>query len=181
MAFLNWLSQVFDHPTFLGGLVIAAKTTIVYLFLVAGLRLFGKRQLGQMNLYDLVLIIVLANAVQNSMVGNDNSLVGGIIAASTLLLLNRLFALLIRRSPLIEQKMVGVPVVIVEEGKILFQAMNKEGVTQEQLMAALREHGMSNVNAVQLAVLEVDGAISIVPSDSVIHKTRRHYKGLRLT
>lgn len=177
----HWLSQVFDYPTLMGGLAIAGKTVVIYVFLVTGLRLFGKRQLGQMNLYDLVLIIVLANAVQNSMVGNDNSLVGGLIAATTLLILNRLFAMLIRRSPLIEAKLVGVPVVIVENGKILFPAMNKEGVTQEQLMAALREHGLSQVNGVQLAVLEVDGAISIVPSDSVVHKTHRHYKGLRLT
>src|ERR1700710_38127 len=91
-------AEVFSHPDLKGGLLIAGKTTVIYLFLVLGLRLLGKRELGQMNLYDLVLIIVLANAVQNSMVGDDSSLVGGIIAAVTLLILNRLFNLILARS-----------------------------------------------------------------------------------
>src|SRR5579871_1860289 len=86
----QWLSEVFSHPDPRGALIIAGKTAVIYLFLVAGLRLTGKRELGQMTIYDLVLIIVLANAVQNAMVGNDNSLVGGVVAACTLLILNRL-------------------------------------------------------------------------------------------
>jgi len=82
------LSSVFDHPTLSGAAIIAAKTAVVYLFLVAGLRLFGKRELGQMSLYDLVLIIILGNAVQNAMINNDNTLVGGIVAAVVLFTLN---------------------------------------------------------------------------------------------
>src|ERR1700722_3521846 len=97
---MQWLSEVFSHPAgmsnaqylnVIGG--IALKTTVIYLFLVIGLRLLGKRELGQMNIYDLVLIIVLANAVQNAMVGDDNTILGGITAATTLLLLNRFFAI----------------------------------------------------------------------------------------
>ena len=84
---MHWAS-VFDHPDLEGALTIAAKTAVVYLFLVGGLRLFGKRELGQLSLYDLVMIIILGNAVQYAMINNDNTLGGGIVAASTLLALN---------------------------------------------------------------------------------------------
>src|SRR5438067_2339060 len=80
----HWLVAIFTHPDPRGLLIIVGKTTVVYLFLVGGLRLLGKRELGQMNIYDLVLIIVLANAVQNAMVGDDNTLLAGIAAATTL-------------------------------------------------------------------------------------------------
>ena len=177
----EWLTKVFDYPTRAGALAIIGKTIVIYLFLVGGLRLLGKRQLGQMNIYDLVLIIVLANAVQNAMVGNDNSLVGGIIAATTLLIMSRIFALLIRRSEKIEHAMVGDPLIIVQDGQMIESNMRKEEITPEQLNAAMREHGITELSSVQLAVLEVDGAISIVPDDSVIHRSKRHFKGLRLT
>lgn len=176
----DWLKTVFNTPTPMGALLIAGKTAVVYLFLVGGLRLLGKRQLGQMNLYDLVLIIVLANAVQNAMVGDDNTLVGGLIAATTLLILSRIFALLISRSPAIERVMVGEPVLIVTDGKAIRPAMLREGVTDDQLAAAMREHGLDQIGDVQMAILEVDGTISIVPQTSTVHRSRRHYKGLRL-
>ena len=79
------LHQVFDHPSAHGALVIAAKTAVIYAFLIVGLRLLGKRELGQMSLYDLVLIIILGNAVQNAMINNDNTLGGGVVAAVVLL------------------------------------------------------------------------------------------------
>src|SRR5258708_17766732 len=94
----HWLKDVFTHPTLQGSLVVAAKTTVVYFFLVVGLRLLGKRELGQMTIYDLVLIIVLANSVQNAMVGEDTTLVGGLVAAVVLLFWNRLFTLAMGRS-----------------------------------------------------------------------------------
>src|SRR6202045_5036506 len=101
------LHQIFDHPTLHGAWVIAAKTTVIYVALVAGLRLLGKRELGQMSLYDLVLIVILGNAVQNAMIDNDNTLVGGIIAATVLLLINRLLNALIARSSRVEQVLIG--------------------------------------------------------------------------
>lgn len=176
----SWLPQIFTHPDIRQSLIIAGKTTIVYLFLVVGLRLMGKRELGQMNIYDLVLIIVLANAVQNAMVGSDNSLVGGIIAAVTLLFWNRLFTVLMERSPTLERHMVGQAALIVNDGRFLETSMKKEGINREQVMAALREHGMENVSEAHLCVLEVDGTISVVPNNSPVHTTRHHYKALRL-
>src|ERR1700720_2085808 len=104
-----WLNEVFSHPDVNGLLVIAGKTTVIYLFLVGGLRFFGKRELGQMNIYDLVLIIVLANAVQNAMVGSDTTLAGGLVAATTLLLLNRGTTFVMASSSAVEHYLVGQP------------------------------------------------------------------------
>src|ERR1700682_6304223 len=98
----------------LGG--IALKTTVIYLFLILGLRLLGKRELGQMNIYDLVLIIVLGNAVQNAMMNGDNTLVGGLVAATVLLVANKLFGLLMHRSVKFERTMVGQPMLILING-----------------------------------------------------------------
>jgi uncharacterized membrane protein YcaP (DUF421 family) len=177
----DWLAEVFSHPDPVGTLVIAGKTTIIYLFLVAGLRLLGKRELGQMTIYDLVLIIVLANSVQNAMVGNDTTLFGGLAAALTILVLNRLFALLIVRYPALAHQMVGEPVLIVNDGKLLLDRMQREGVTREIVMAALREHGLSRPEDAHMCVLEVDGSISVVPKDATVHRTRRHVRALRIT
>src|SRR5437867_4722535 len=105
-------AAVFSHPAPTVLLAIAGKTVVVYLFLVVGLRLMGKRELGQMNIYDLVLIIVLANAVQNAMVGDDNTLAGGLVAATTLLIWNRLLTLVLSRSPKLERLLVGEPMLI---------------------------------------------------------------------
>jgi uncharacterized membrane protein YcaP (DUF421 family) len=177
----KWLADVFSHPqTVADALSIAGKTTVIYIFLVLGLRLLGKRELGQMNIYDLVLIIVLANAVQNAMVGSDNSLVGGIIAAITLLVLNRLFTLLLARSPRLERAMVGEPTLILNDGQFIPDHMQREGVTREQVLAAMREHGIDNPEECHMCVLEVDGTISVVPKEATVHKTRHHFKALRL-
>jgi uncharacterized membrane protein YcaP (DUF421 family) len=177
----DWLAEVFSHPDLAGALIIAGKTTVIYLFLIVGLRLLGKRELGQMTIYDLVLIIVLANSVQNAMVGNDTTLFGGLVAALTLLVLNRLFALLIIRYPALAHRMVGEPVLIVKDGRLLTEPMKREGVTRELVMAALREHGLSNLQDVQMCVLETDGSISVVPKEATVHRTRRHVRALRIT
>ena len=134
----QWIGEVFSHPTTLGALQIAGKTTIIYIFLVIGLRLLGKRELGQMNVYDLVLIIVLANAVQNSMVGDDNSLMGGLVSATTLLILNRLFTMAMVRFTKLEHVMVGEPLVIVKDGEMITQRCRKEGITLEQIASATK-------------------------------------------
>ncbi len=178
----HWMADIITHPnSVLDGWLIAGKTAVVYFFLVMGLRLLGKRELGQMNIYDLVLIIVLANAVQNAMVGNDNNLVGGLIAALTLLVLNRIFALVMARSDKVEKFMVGEPMLIVNDGEIITARCKQEGITREQIMAALREHGIEKLQDAHMCVLEIDGSISVVPCVSAVHKTKRHFKALRLS
>jgi len=176
----DWLSKVFDHPTAMGCLLIAAKTLVIYFFLILGLRLLGRREMGQMNLHDLVLIVVLGNAVQNAMMNNDNSLVGGLIAAAVLLIVNRLFGVLLRRSRKVEHLMVGSPVLLIHDGVIVESHMKKEGITLEELQQALREHGLISPEQVRMCVLEVDGAISVVPIEVEAMRTRRHLKALRL-
>src|SRR5579864_1459638 len=144
------LIEVFTHPNPFGLLIVALKTTLVYLFLVGGLRLFGKREVGQMNIYDLVLIIVLANAVQNAMVGNDTTLAGGLVAAITLLTMNRIMGFLLTRSRSLERFMTGEPTLILNDGKLMPDHMRREGITREEVMTALREHGLDQVDQVQM-------------------------------
>ncbi|MGH2459220.1 MAG: DUF421 domain-containing protein [Chloroflexota bacterium] len=176
----QWLGDVFSHPDLYGALAIAAKTAVIYVFLVVGLRLIGKRELGQMTIYDLVLIVVLANSVQNAMVGPDTTLVGGLVASVTLLSLNRLFTFLLVRYPRLEQRMVGEPILIVRDGRILWGQLRRAGLTRELLMAALREHGVGRLEDVKMAVLEVDGTISVVPREAIVHRTRHHFRALHI-
>ncbi len=177
---MTWLGHVFDHPDAAGALVIALKAAVVYAFLVAGLRLLGKRELGQMNLYDLVLIVVLGNAVQNAMMNGDNTLVGGLIAAGTLLVLNKALNMVIRRSRRVEKALVGHAVLILNEGRPMLPQMRAEGVSFDQLMQALREHGLTRPEEAHLAILEVDGTISVVPKGASVLQTKRHFKAIRL-
>ena len=174
------LHEIFDHPTWHGVGVIAAKTLIVYVVLVVGLRLLGKRELGQMSVYDLVLIVILGNAVQNAMINNDNTLGGGVVAAFVLLLANRLLNVLMVRSPKVERALVGEPVLIASNGRVLEGPMKEQGITLDQLDAALREHGYESLNGIHAVILEVDGTMSVVPRQATITRTRRHYRGLRL-
>ena len=173
------LHQVFDHPTWHGAGVIALKTLVVYVFLVVGLRLLGKRELGQMSLYDLVLVIILGNAVQNAMINNDNTLGGGIVAGTVLLLANRVLNTVIVRSARTERLLVGEPVLIVSDG-VALPAMERQRVTRDQLDAALREHGYDSLDGIHSVILEVDGTMSVIPRQATVMRTRRHYRGLRL-
>jgi len=176
----QWLSEVFSHPDVFGALVIAGKTSVVYLFLVVGLRLLGKSELGQMTTYDLVLVVPLANSVQNAMVGPDTTLVGGLVAAATLLSVNRLLTFLLVRYPGLEQRLVGEPVLIVRNGRLLLDQMRKSGMTPELVMAAMREHGIGRLDDVRMSVLEVDGTVSVVPKEAIVRRTRRHFRALRI-
>ena len=180
MTATSYVHLVLSHPSWRGVAVIAGKTAVIYLFLVVGLRLLGKRALGQMNIYDLVLVVVLANAVQNAMVGDDTTLAGGLVAAVTLLVLNRAVTSVLARSERFERLLVGQPVVLVDHGQLVAEHLRREGVTQEQVMEALREHEIDDLRQARLAVLEADGTISVVPNESTVHRTRRHYRGLRL-
>ena len=179
--FAHWLALVFSGPDMSGALAIAAKTTLIYFFLIAGLRLLGKRELGQMSVYDLVLVVVISNSVQNAMVGQDVSLGGGLVAALALLIINRLLTWLMLRNRKIEHLIAGEPVLIVREGHLLQKPMPKEGVTREHVLAAMREHGLRSLEEIQMGVLEPDGAISIVSKESHVHRTRRHFRELRIT
>jgi uncharacterized membrane protein YcaP (DUF421 family) len=156
--------------------VIALRTIAVYGAVFVGLRLMGKREIGQMTVFDLVVILLIANAVQNAMVGQDSSLQGGILAAAVLLVANRLVAIVRIRSRLFGRLIEGMPTVLVQDGQFVEPHLRKEGVDKDELEMAAREHGMDSIKDVKLAVLEVDGSISIVPEGQTVHRVRRRVR-----
>lgn len=158
---------------------IAARTAIVFLAILGGLRLAGKREVGQLTVFDLVVLLLIANAVQNAMVGPDNSLVGGIVAAAVLLGLGVVLAQLRLRSSRLRHLVQGTPTVLLLHGEVQAAAMRREGLDVELLQAAVREHGVANLSDVEMAVLEVDGSISIVPVGEHTRRIRHPLRYLR--
>jgi uncharacterized membrane protein YcaP (DUF421 family) len=155
---------------------IVLRTTAVYLALLLGLRLAGKREIGHMTVFDLVVLLLVANAVQNAMVGPDSSLTGGLIAAGVLIAVNALVALLRLRSLRVRHLIQGTPTLLVLHGKVIESHLRREGVDEDILEAAVREHGIANMSDVEMAVLETDGAISVVPMGDAM-KRMQHPKG----
>jgi len=142
---------------------LIARGVIVYLFLLILLRVSGKRQVGQLAPFDLVLLLVLSNAVQNSMNGGDNSLVGGLISATTLVGLNYSIGLLTYRNKKLEGVIEGRPQVLIHNGKLFEEVMAHAQLTHHELQAALRQAGCTSVSEIHTAVLENNGTISVVP------------------
>ncbi len=143
--------------------VYAGKTAVVLLYLFVGLRLLGKRQVAQFNLYDLATIIAIANAVQNAMTRGKGDLAIGLVCSGTLIAVGWLFSRLIVRTPAAQRLVFGTPTIILSDGIVLADRMNRERVTREELETAIRQHGLVDPAQVSLAVLEIDGEISIVP------------------
>jgi len=146
---------------------VVLRTGVIYLFVLVGVRLSGKREVGQMTPFDLTLLLLLSNAVQNAMVGPDNSVIGGIVAAATLLILNYIVAELSGANRRFRKFVQGSPTLLVHNGKIISAHMAREHVTVDELQRSLREHGISCIPEVAMAVLEVDGSISILKYDDV--------------
>ena len=141
---------------------LIVRSTVIYVFLLVLLRITGKRQVGQLAPFDLVLLLVLSNAVQNSMNAGDNSLIGGIIMASTLILLNFLLGVATQKSKRIESLVEGRPQVLIHNGQLYEAAMSDARLTHHELNAALRQAGCAGVHEVHYAVLENNGSISVV-------------------
>lgn len=165
------ISEVFGfHAPFLQ---IVYRSAIVYVAIIVGLRLSGRRQLGQMTPFDLVLVLLIANAVQNAMVGTDASILGGLLAAGTLLLLNLIIQRVTRRFGFLGRAIEGVPVVLISDGALMEHSITSQGFNKGDILQALREHGFDDPSKIHLAVLEVDGTISIVPFGAGTVRTRR--------
>jgi len=141
---------------------IVIRTTAVYLFLIIGLLLFGKKELSQLSITDLVFILLISNSVQNAMVGSDSSLEGGLIAASFLFILNFIFRQLNFKFKFFRKILEGEPIVLIYEGKLLDKNISKQQITHEEIMSAIREHGLKSPEDVNLGMLEIDGSISII-------------------
>ena len=138
------------------------RAVMVYGFLIIMLRLTGKRQIGQLAPFDLVLLLVLSNALQNSMNGGDNSVVGGYISAATLIAVNAAIGYLTYKSKTIEGFIEGHPRVLIHNGKLYPEALRNERLTHHELMSALRSGGCSCIEEVRSAILEPDGEITVI-------------------
>ena len=161
-------------------LEIVLRTAVVYIVVLAGVRLSGKREVGQMTPFDLTLLLLISNAVQNAMTGSDTSLLGGAVAAATLLVLNYLVAEVSGGNRKFRKFIQGQPSLLVHDGKIIEAHMAKEHVSMDELQRSLREHGISSYHDVALAVLEVDGSISCLKYDEIkptegSHLSRRKF------
>jgi len=139
------------------------RGVIVYIFLVVILRVTGKRQIGQLAPFDLVLLLVLSNAVQNAMNGGDNSITGGVISATTLILINGVISRITYKSKKMERFIEGRPEVLIHNGKLFADVMEREKLTHHELNAALRAAGCASTNEVHYAILENTGQITVHP------------------
>jgi len=139
------------------------RSIVVYSFLLVLIRLTGKRQVGQLSPFDLVLLLVLSNAIQNSMNGGDNSLTGGLISALTLVLVNSAISIATYRSKRLEALVEGRPQILIHNGRLYEQVMRDAKLTRHELNSALRQGGCECVEDVRTAVLENNGSISVVP------------------
>ena len=155
---------------------VAVRTTIVYLALLVGLRLSGTRSLGQMSTFDLVMLLIIANAVQNAMVGPDTSLAGGLVAAGVLIGWHAVFDWWRQKSPSVAKLISGEGVMLIHNGKILEAHCRRAGITRHELQQALREHGVASISDVMLAVLEPDGAVSVIRNDEITPGARPHHR-----
>lgn len=154
-------------------LAIALRSVAMYFGLLLALRAFGKREIGQFTLFDLVLVLLVANAIQPAMTGPDTSLGGGFVILVTLFGVNMAIAWLRRRSPFVQGLTEPQPTIIARDGRWLKPALRREGISNEDLGMVLREHGVDSIDEVALAVLEPDGTISLLKRDQPLARGER--------
>lgn len=158
---------------------IILRSASVYFFMLIALRIFGKKELSQLNTADVILILLISNSVQNAMVGSDTSLWGGLAAAAVLFIINYILKKLMYKFPKFNNLMQEKPEVLIHDGKIDFKALSKLNITSDEIQEAMREHGVEHFSDVKLAMLEIDGNISIISGNEELRQT--HYKRLKRT
>ena len=154
-------------------LPIVISSVSVYLFIIVAIRLFGKKELSQLSVVDLVFILLISNAVQNAMVGNNTTLWGGLVAASALFLVNYLLKQAIYHFPSFGRMLQGEAVMLVYKGQMKIENMYQARISHTELMEAVREHGVASISEVDLAILEVDGNISVLSHEFQQKTTRK--------
>ncbi len=155
-------------------LIIALKSIAVYAFIVAAIRIFGKKELSQLSVIDLTFILLISNSVQNAMVGSDTSLFGGMSAALGLFVTNYILKKFMFTHQSVNKFIQGEPLMLIYEGKVKPKALEQSELSLKELEAAVREHGVLSIDKVNLAVLEVDGNISVIADDYTHRTTRKH-------
>lgn len=156
-------------------LPIIFRSLVIYFFILLAIRVFGKRELSQLSVVDLVFILLISNSVQNAMVGSDDTLLGGMVAAGTLFAANSLLENLIFRSKKFSSFLQGDPIMLIYKGKVLKAHLAKARIPLSELEAAIREHGVADVSEVDLAVLETDGNISVLSNDYQSRTSKRRH------
>ena len=157
------------HPLWIPGIPVQEKilrSVVVYLFLLLAFRFTGKRQVGQLTPFDLVVLLIIANVVQNAVIGDDNSLGGGLLGAVIILALNWVVVEASFRFKPLRRLMAGEPTLLVHNGKVLRASMDREKITMQDLEAALRRSGVAGLEKVRYAVLEENGQISVISRSS---------------
>jgi len=162
-----------------GYVIIALKSIAVYVFIVAAIRVFGKKEFAQLSVVDVVFILLISNSVQTAMVGNDTSLSGGLVAALALFAMNYVFKWVTNNSKNISKAIDGEPILLIYDGLVKENGLKEASITIEQLKAVVREHGVEEIEEVNLAIFEVDGNISVL-SDNYRNLTKRKRKGHRI-
>lgn len=158
---------------------IILRSLAVYLFIITAIRIFGKREISQLSVIDLVFILLISNSVQNAMVGGNVTLFGGMIAAGTLFTANYFLGEIFFRSKRISNFIQGEPLMLIYEGKPIVEHLKKAKISDDELEASIREHGVGKVSEVDLAVLERDGNISVL-SHNYKNKTKKKRKANRI-
>jgi len=158
---------------------IIIRSASVYLFMLIALRIFGKKELSQLNTSDVILILLISNSVQNAMVGNNTSLLGGLAAAVVLFVINFALKKLIFKSKRFNDFMQEKPEILIHDGNLDFKKLSELNITSDELKEAMREHGIEHFTSVKLAILEIDGNISIISGENNLRQT--HYKRIKRT
>jgi len=156
---------------------IILRSAAVYVFMVVALRIFGKKELSQLNTTDVILILLISNSVQNAMVGPDTSLWGGLAAATVLFLINFMLKKFMFKSKWFSALIADKPQILIHEGKLDFKQLSRLDISHDELKEAMREHGVEHFTDVKLAMLEPDGNISVISGDVRLRQT--HYKRRR--
>jgi uncharacterized membrane protein YcaP (DUF421 family) len=145
---------------------------LVYIFLVIGLRLAGKRELAQLNTFDLIVLLTLSNTVQNAIIGDDNSVTGGVIGATSLLVVNYLVVRFLFRRTRLDRFLEGKPTLLIEKGRLLHKNLQRELITESELEAVAHKQGFRNLKDVESASLETGGSIAFIGKDPSPMETR---------
>ena len=158
-------------------IIVVISTVVIYVLILLGITLFGKKEISQISVIDLVFILLISNAVQNAMINGDwKSLWMGILAAGTLFVLNAAFKLLEYKSKKFNKLVEGDPVMLIYKGNVIEENLAKEKITVNELEAAVREHGSEHLSDVSLALLETDGSISVVTFTEKKHTSIKRKK-----
>jgi uncharacterized membrane protein YcaP (DUF421 family) len=151
---------------------IVLRSVTIYFFMLIALRIFGKKELSQLNTADVILILLISNAVQNAMVGANTSLISGIIAAFALFCINFIFKKVMLKSTLIRNLVQDKPEILIHNGITEYETLARLGITSDELEEAIREHGVEHYNQVRLAMFEIDGNISIISGNDNLKQTK---------